>query len=909
MWKNFVQWGLDAIAKIVAQKIALAITASVSPSLANAAGNSFSASGNPLSTLFNLAGGGGGGGGGLGGLFGGLAGSGFNLGASAFTSAATDAAWGSALAEGATTLSASFGAAAAAMIPVVGWIAAAGMLIYSFIQANKEPAQVKGQLQISPGTTGFEDNQFTTTKGGLNIGFNDANTQQFSGQVGLTLDKLVQGAIDAFDSRFSKEQSDHFAEVLKTMTFDAFEGTFTTEDFLQKYGGQVLQQVVSAAFNILDPALGAVEAGFKGTADEVGTFTNTLLSIYDASKGFSDTFKANIVGALSDSTQASADKVNAFLTIVNAFGHGLDPISVTLQGLSSTDIPAFIDALGGASAAINSMTFLFNNFYTTGQRAQQATAQLNADFAALGITQIPQTHAAFLKLLDSFDLTTEAGRQAYASLVRLAPLFVEVHGTADQAAGSLDTATTAIKSLGDAAHDLAGTDLQSARDFFNQNFLTPQEQANARIIRDTFAVIEATNQWSEQLHALGYGAIPTTTAGFRALYDAAVAAYGADSDFVKGLLLTAPAIVDMTDATTSLSNSATTAATNISAAADTINSIAYPDTLSVAQKFIQKFTNQLTELVSHSTGDLGDKAAIELPLIQAQIDSINKQIANAWLASGGQFNTTIETLQQELSGLTDFNDTLSKQLAQFTVLKAQYGAQIAQQLVDLQAWYDTQAHALRGNAAALTALQTIFKQQWDAIIAGTSTGVGGAIDQLDKLRQAILDYANALSLGSLSPLAPQEKFTEALSQYQAELAKAKNNDPTALGDITKFADTLLTIERGIAGSSSAYTDLFVKVQQDLRDLGAPTPATGPGSTPIPTTVVTSDGTPVATSADQQATNDLLSQLMAKLDALSTAERQAIVGASVDLGDRITTDADKNAKKIADTIAVTGSKPR
>jgi hypothetical protein len=761
-------------------------------------------------------------------------------------------------------------------IPYIG-IALAAIPFLAGLFSSK-PSEAQAQLAIKPGTGGFEEERFTSTQFG-NIGFSDETTKYISGEVlQKVLVPVITGALDAFASRMTGEQQDRLADILQKMTFGAFEGTFTTEDFLQKFGGQILQQVVEAAFGVLDPALASVIHNFKGTGDEIAKFSNTLLAIYDASTTFSATFKANVVGALTDATQATADKVLAFVAIVNAAASAFSPLSAKLQTLSSADIPAFIDALGGAQAAIDKTTFLFNNFFTSSERTASATAQLNKDFTDLGIIQIPQTHAEFLTLLNSFDLTTEAGRGLYAGVLNLAGAFVQVHGTADAAAGAVDNLSGA---LSDAA--------RSAQEFFNTNFYSDAEKQAKQYAADLKLVNDAQAALNVQ--------IPRTIAGFRSLIEGIDTSTDAGKALYAALIILAPAIFN-------LAGAATQAAAAINAAASSIG-VGLDVATTAAEKFVAKFTSMVNDLANASTGDLGAKLGIKIELFTDQIAKLQAKYEAQLIASGGFVDIVAVQLLEEIASLQSTNHKMIEQLALFTTLKAQYGAGIAEQLIQLTEWYDQQRKALGNNVAALTILQTIYEGKWTDIINGTNAGVTGTIAALQRIR----DYLDSLKLGSLSVLSPQQKLTEASKQFADELALAQGGDATALNHITQSADAYLQLARQYFASGGQYTDIYTAVTQALQGLLPITSTDGftdvaiPGSTTPTSTTTTStpvsgkDGKALATSDDLQATNELIKKMISKLDSLSTAERAAIVGTS----EESTTEIVKAVKDAATTI--------
>ena len=208
---------------------------------------------------------------------------------------------------GLTTLGTSIGAA----IPIVGWIAAAASIIYSLVQSSKQPAQVKGSFGIGSGP--FEDAQSTPSPFG-NLGFLDAGTQQFSGAVGQGFSKLVSGLLTLFDSKLTASQHDVLQQALNSSNFGTLEGTFTTEDFLNKYGPDVLKQVAKTALDVLNPALSKVVDAFEGDAQSTVTFIGSLISLNDTLTQIPDQ-----ADALTSALTGTADNLAQVQAIATGF--------------------------------------------------------------------------------------------------------------------------------------------------------------------------------------------------------------------------------------------------------------------------------------------------------------------------------------------------------------------------------------------------------------------------------------------------------------------------------------------------------------------------------------------------------------------------------------------------------------
>lgn len=611
-----------------------------------------------------------------------------------------------------------YGAAAAGTSEVVGASAAGSALISAsaampYVAAaiaaaaafglfDKDPSEVKGQFRVSPDTTGFEDNAFTNSAFG-NLGFSDENTQQFSGEAAQVFNKLVKGALDAFETRFSPEQSERLAGILQKTTFASAEGTFTTEEFIQKYGGDVLQQVVSAAFDVLDPALGAIARGFKGTADEIVKFGNTLLGIYDATQRINDVdFTATINTALESADQETADKVLAFVTIVEQFGTTIDGIADQFKNIDPENITKFIDKMGGAQQALASFQFFDENFTTNAERAERNVNNLSAawdkagrvaglsqeDFEKAGIAGV-KTHDDFVKLVDSLDLNTEHGRALRAVLMEdVAPAFVSVAGSAEQAAEKLKQEMAAMEQGLDAFHHSA--------------LFSASEQRQFDIAKDIKAFTDAEEK-------LGYS-VPRTTQGFRNLVldlEKTASGTGEAADAARAQLLI---LYDLTDEMVDYNGL-------LLKQASIIQNIDPFTGLNEALAFLDKVSN----LAGESTGDFGEKLAIQIDLVKTEIDRL---VAYRPSTYQGSFATDLtHAVDEEITELKKASSDFTNQLARFTILSAQYDADRAEQLVQLETWYEEQ-RKLFGGAQIDQEIDALKKQRdrYQALINSVNSG-------------------------------------------------------------------------------------------------------------------------------------------------------------------------------------------
>ena len=247
------------------------------------------------------------------------------------------------------------GTAFAAAAPFAAVAAVAIPLIMSFLK--KDPSQVQGTFQISGGTEGFEDNVSTQTAFG-NIGFADDGTKYFSGEAAQGFNSIVKIALDAFAAAMTSEQIASVAGKLQGTIFWMSEGTYTTEDFIKEYGGDVLKKTLGVVADELDVRLGDIVRNFQGAGDELAQFAVTLVNVYamveklpeDVGNTLLDVLAAGVL-TVEEIGRFSA----AYIGLQNVLA--VDPVALALDGLSAANVTAYgkvMDLRGGLQELLDS---------------------------------------------------------------------------------------------------------------------------------------------------------------------------------------------------------------------------------------------------------------------------------------------------------------------------------------------------------------------------------------------------------------------------------------------------------------------------------------------------------------------------------------------------------------------------
>jgi hypothetical protein len=473
LWDNFKKWAFQVMAQVAAHKIIVSLigdNTGLTSQLSGAAG------------LL-------GGGGGLGNIFG-LVKNGIGLfGDSAGTSLA--ALFGPEFVTGAESISAGFaaagagaeaavgfgtemvaaaglmegvGATLAAAIPVVGWIAGAALLAWQ-IFGNKGGAPKAGGFASTGDISGIRD----TDNNGRYFTPNQSDPQ---------LTKTLEGVNKAYIEA-SKALGLTVGKIGFALGFDT------------DPGGTAPNRTHSAVFKdgqqIYNNAQGDLGRDEKTLQDAMTLEVKRILfAAIQSSLGDAPNYMKALFQGI-DATTATSDQIDTILAEAQALKLAVDTVAGLgdkLNGLDPEQIKSLIDAFGGIDNFSAAFKFLNDNFTTSAQKMDALKTKMTADFDALGV-KVPENHKAFLDLVNGIDLTTEAGRTLYASLVALSPEFIAVNGTAEDAAKALVDAQKALE------------------EFTKDKFFTDKEKHDA-----------AADSLTADLNALGVTIIPKTHAEF-----------------------------------------------------------------------------------------------------------------------------------------------------------------------------------------------------------------------------------------------------------------------------------------------------------------------------------------------------------------------------------------------------------
>ncbi len=163
-----------------------------------------------------------------------------------------------------------------------------------------------------------------------------------------------------------------------------------------------------------------------------------------------------------EAVQQMVQSIAQLRSVFDAFGGTL--------GLTQTEVVGLARAFGGVGELANGLSGYLASVYTDSERLDLTQRSLSSAFAQMG-QSVPANAAAYRALVDAQDLSTEAGRNTYAAMIKLAPAFAEVTAAANEAAAEQTRLAEQV------ATQRSGLEIQLLRLYGNTNELRRRELA------------------------------------------------------------------------------------------------------------------------------------------------------------------------------------------------------------------------------------------------------------------------------------------------------------------------------------------------------------------------------------------------------------------------------------------------
>jgi tape measure domain-containing protein len=168
-------------------------------------------------------------------------------------------------------------------------------------------------------------------------------------------------------------------------------------------------------------------------------------------------------------------------------------------GIESAKAREQLVSLAGSASTLTSQAQSYaQNYLTDSEKLAPVQKALDAAMASLGLSSI-QTRDQFKAVVNSLDLTTEAGAKEFTSLMALADAFAQVHPAANDAATAVQNAADALQAIKDSAGTLVG-DVDSAFSVL-QKVVEREKTAVQTAIDAHTAAVSKLQSLSQSLHS------------------------------------------------------------------------------------------------------------------------------------------------------------------------------------------------------------------------------------------------------------------------------------------------------------------------------------------------------------------------------------------------------------------------
>jgi len=220
-------------------------------------------------------------------------------------------------------------------------------------------------------------------------------------------------------------------------------------------------------------------------------------AILEAMASYGDALVAGWAEALKplsiygETTAQTVERVAGSLSTVNDV---LKQLGLTLLGTSvagAGSAVALAEAFGGLEVLQQASASYYEKFYSDAERTAAQTAMVGQALGDLGLA-MPGTRDQFRALVEAADLTTEAGRTQYATLLGVADAFAQITDSGKDLVAAGKGVADYIAELRGAA--TGGNTLLSARSVYQADLASARNgdvAATGRIVGDAKALVDA----------------------------------------------------------------------------------------------------------------------------------------------------------------------------------------------------------------------------------------------------------------------------------------------------------------------------------------------------------------------------------------------------------------------------------
>lgn len=303
-------------------------------------------------------------------------------------------------------------------------------------------------INVAGNVLGYGKALLDLTKGNYGGAIGTAVGTWFGGPVGAflgsTLGNLVGGSI--FGGKVSKRgegiEGELGGQLLSYAEYKKSGGWFGSNKYWTDTAPMQANDALQQTFAALQTSITQQAKVLGISADAVATYTRKIRFSTEGLSG------DQVAARLQEEMTAAGEEMAALVLGTAQYTKAGETASATLQrltgslgvvnttlevtrgklfdvGLAGASMASdLVDRFGGLDAYITASDAYYQAYYTQAERANQSTEAMRKQLEALGLS-LPESREQFRQLVGSLDLTTVHGREAYATLIKMAPQFDE----------------------------------------------------------------------------------------------------------------------------------------------------------------------------------------------------------------------------------------------------------------------------------------------------------------------------------------------------------------------------------------------------------------------------------------------------------------------------------------------------
>lgn len=450
---------------------------------------------------------------------------------------------------------------------------------------------------------------------------------------------------------------------------------------------------------------------------------------------------------------------------------------------------SIIELMGGIEQFQSATAEYFAEFYSEQEQLAAITKSAAAQFASLGIA-MPTSRDGFKDLVDSLDLTTEAGQRMFAALMALVPAMDQYYDQQERKAQELAGFN---KSIGDELAKLDMTDLQKSL-FDLKAWYDAQIKEAAELGADT-SLLEKL--YDRKRAALIAAELEKATADINNTFKQLVDSIQAASAGIGN------SILDIRRQMNGWDESAYQAGQ--------VNQLRGQLGSGDITAQIKAIQNLQGAIVSRYQADISANNLL-MQQAQAALDSLNAswgELTSSLAGVRSSITAAILDIRRQGSGWNE----VGYQKGNISDLRSKLGAgSVLDQINTVSALQQAIVDRYNAELAANAELASAAQARYEADVA--------AHNALRDAAKQLLAAADSLLLSDLNPALMGDQFTEAQKQFNQLLNKARSGDADAMQQLSGVGNSYLELARDYyASGSSEYAAIFNQVQQAYRSFG------------------------------------------------------------------------------------------